>query len=117
MKYRLFIVFSVLALCGCTAEMVEKHGDSIQLLSHDPTHPPKGGVMKYLNTGKDSWRKARRADAEKQMERYCAGPYKITAEGPRSKFGSAMPIGNSVSVEVDQYTYIAFECEKRGVLK
>jgi len=91
--------------------MMETHGDTIQLFKTGQEKPGHGGVIRYLNTGLSSWKQARRADAEKQMQRFCGGTYKITDEGPRSKFGASMPIGNSVSLEVDQYTYVAFECD------
>jgi hypothetical protein len=100
------------ALCtGCAAHMMETRGDKIALFKSPNEKPGKGGVIRYLNTGFDSWKKARRADAERQMEHFCGGPYTITADGPRSKFGASMPIGSSVSFEVDQNTYIAFDCK------
>ena len=95
---------------GCQAHMMETHGDQITLLKLPNAKLGKGGVIRYLNTGLSSWRQARRKDAESQMQHFCGGPYTITAEGPRSKFGAAMPVGNSVSFEVDQYTYVSFEC-------
>jgi hypothetical protein len=110
------IGFCLLAVffTGCAAHMMETHGDTIHLLALKNEKPGKGGVIRYLNTGFDSWKRARREDAEKQMNHFCSGPYTITAEGPRSQFGANMPIGNSVSFEVDQYTYIAFECAKQS---
>ena len=110
-KYLGFCLLAVL-LSGCAAEMMETHGDKIYLLKPANLPPGKGGVVRYLNGGMSSWRDRRRANAEKQMQAFCKGPYKIVAEGPRSKFGADMPIGNNVSLEVDQYTYIRFECEK-----
>lgn len=92
--------------------MVETHGDTIHLFKSPSDKPGHGGVVRYLNRGLESWKRARRTNAEKQMRAYCGGPYRITAEGPRSKFGADMPIGKSVSLEVDQYTYLAFECDK-----
>ena len=108
------IVFAILVAClsGCVAHMVEKHGDSIQLIKLGNERPGKGGVIRYLNGGLKSWRSARRSDAERQMKAFCSGPYRIVEEGPRSKFGADMPIGNSVSVEFDEYTYVRFDCEK-----
>lgn len=97
-------------LPGCTAHMMETHGDTIQLMKTGQEKPGKGGVLRYLNGGIPAWRNARRKNAEKQMQDFCKGPYQITAEGPRSKFGASMPIGNKVSLEVDEYTYVAFEC-------
>lgn len=99
-------------LTGCTAEMMETRGGNIQLI-HLPTEKTgKGGVIRYLNTGMSSWKDARRKNAEKQMKDFCKGAYTITAEGPRSKFGASMPIGSHSSVEVDQYTYLAFDCSQ-----
>lgn len=106
------LVFAVFCT-GCVAHMMETHGDTIQLFASKNDKKGRGGVIRYLNTGFDSWKKSRRADAEKQMEKFCSGPYRITAEGPRSQFGATMPIGSSVSFEVDQYTYIAFECDRQ----
>ena len=101
------------ALCaGCQAHMMETRGDTITLIKAPNTKPGKGGVIRYLNTGFQSWRKARREDALKQMDKFCRGAYTITAEGPRSKFGADMPIGKSVSLEVDEYWYMAFDCQK-----
>ena len=106
-------LFFVAVLCsGCVAHMMETRGDKITILKIGDHKPGKGGVIRYLNTGLDTWKQARRKDAEKQMEKFCGGAYTITAEGPRSKFGASMPIGSSVSFEVDQYTYIAFDCVK-----
>ena len=67
-------------------------------------------MIRYLNRGLALAKKARRADAERQMKEFCKGPYTISAEGPRSAFGADMPIGSRVSLEVDEYTYIRFEC-------
>jgi hypothetical protein len=110
MKKLTALLFFAVLCTGCRANMMETHGDTIQLFKTGQEKPGRGGVVRYLNTGMDSWRKARRTDAEKQMQQFCKGPYTITAEGPRSKFGAAMPIGNHSSLEVDQYTYVAFEC-------
>ena len=90
--------------------MMETHGDKIQLFKTGLEKPGHGGVIRYLVTGPGSFQRARRADAENQMKRFCSGDYVISAEGPRSKFGSSMPIGDKVSFEVDQYWYVAFEC-------
>ena len=108
---KLYALSFLLVLCaGCAAEMMETHGDKIQLFgNHDKT---RGGVIRYLNTGLEAAKKARRSDAEKQMKNFCHGAYKIIEEGPRSKFGASMPIGNKMSLEVDQYTYVRFECGK-----
>jgi hypothetical protein len=111
MKKLLCSVAAIVLLSGCAADMVEKHGDAIHLLKLPGDKPGKGGVIRYLNGGMTAWKQARRANAEKQMQEFCKGPYTITAEGPRSKFGAEMPIGKSVSLEVDQYTYIRFECQ------
>ncbi len=112
MKKRWGVLVVGVLLTGCAAEMMEKHGDTIQLFKTGQEKPGRGGVVRYLNGGLAAWRNARRANAEKQMQAFCKGLYHITAEGPRSKFGASMPIGASVSVEVDQYTYVAFECDK-----
>ena len=90
--------------------MMETHGDTVSLFSPQKDKQGRGGVIRYLNTGFDAWRRSRRQDAESQMQQFCAGPYKVVAEGPRSKFGAAMPIGQSVSFEVDQYWYMSFDC-------
>ena len=110
-----YLLLAVLCT-GCAAHMMETHGDKIQLFKTGQEKPGKGGVVRFLNTGLDAWKRARREDAIKQMQHFCVGPYHITAEGPRSQFGSSMPIGNSVSFEVDQYTYIAFECDQHPAL-
>ncbi len=92
--------------------MMETHGDTLQIFKTGQEKPGKGGVIRYLNTGKKSWANARRKDADKQMQKFCGGTYRIVEEGPRSKFGADMPIGKSVSMEVDEYTYVRFVCEK-----
>lgn len=109
-KRTIGLLLAASLLGGCVAEMMETHGDKIQIIKTGLEKPGRSGVVRYLSNGMDSWRKARRADAEKQMDRFCSGKYEITAEGPRSKFGASMPIGNKVSFEVDQYWYVAFEC-------
>lgn len=110
---RLSLALFVAAGSGCAAHMMETHGDKVQLFKTGREKPGKGGVIRYLSNGPGAIKRARRADAEKQMRTFCAGDYAITAEGPRSKFGAAMPIGNKVSLEVDQYWYVAFECVER----
>jgi len=112
MKKALAVFFLAALFAGCQAHMMETHGGTIQLIKLPNQKPGRGGVVRYLNTGLESWRRARRQDAENQMQRFCAAAYTITAEGPRSKFGSAMPTESHVSLEVDQYWYVAFECEK-----
>lgn len=106
-----WVVLAILC-SGCRAHMMETRGETISLFKSPTQKPGRGGVVRYLNTGFQSWRKARREDALRQMQSFCAGEYRVTAEGPRSKFGAEMPIGNSVSLEVDQYWYIAFDCAK-----
>jgi len=110
MKRTILLFLAAALASGCVAHMMETHGDKVQLFKTGLEKPGRGGVLRYLNTGLESFRKARRADAEKQMRGFCSGDYTVTAEGPRSKFGAAMPIGNKASFEVDEYRYVAFEC-------
>lgn len=107
---RTIILLLMAAGSGCAAHMMETHGDKVQLFKTGQEKPGRGGVIRYLSNGPAAFKRARRADADKQMETFCSGGHTITAEGPRSKFGAAMPIGDKVSVEVDQYWYVAFEC-------
>lgn len=90
--------------------MLETRGDKIQLLKTGSEKPGRGGVIRYLVTGPAAFKKARSEDADKQMRGFCSGDYAVSAEGPRSKFGAAMPIGAKVSFEVDEYWYVAFDC-------
>lgn len=94
---------------GCKAHMLETRGDTIQLLKIGSEKPGRGGVIRYLVTGPAAFKKARSADADKQMRRFCSGDYAVTAQGPRSKLGAAMPVPK-VSFEVDEYWYVAFDC-------
>lgn len=106
--FSLFVIFGL----GCRAHMMETHGDEVTLMNIGKEKGPRGGVIRYLSRGHSSWAKARRSDAERQMKDFCKGPYTVTAEGPRSKFGADMPIGKSVTLEVDEYWYMRFECQK-----
>jgi hypothetical protein len=107
---RTLVIVSVAALLSaCSSQMLETHGDQIQLFKTGQEKPGRGGSLRYLANGLEFAKKARRADAEKQMARFCGGEYAITAEGPRSKFGASMPIPTA-SLEVDQYWYVAFDC-------
>lgn len=90
--------------------MMETRGDTVRLLETGREKPGRGGVIRYLVTGPGAFQRARRSDAEKQMRKFCSGAYSIAAEGPRSKFGAAMPIGGKVSFETGEYWYVAFEC-------
>jgi hypothetical protein len=110
MKRTMLAAFAATLLSGCAAQMLETHGDKVRLLDIGQPKRERGGVLRYLNTGLQSMRKARRQDAEKQMRGFCSGPYSITEEGPRSKFGARMPIGAKASFELDEYQYVAFEC-------
>ena len=110
LRQTLTLLLSATLGSGCVAHMMETHGDQIQLFRTGQEKPGRGGVIRYLNTGLGAFKRARRADAEKQMRAFCPSGYTITAEGPRSKFGSSMPIGNKVSFEMDEYWYVAFEC-------
>src|SRR5258708_29617514 len=68
----------VAVLCmGCTAHMMETHGDKVFLFASAKEKQGRGGVIRYLNTGLDSWKQSRREDATKQMQRFCSGPYRI----------------------------------------
>lgn len=93
--------------------MLETRGDKVQLFKTGREKPGRGGVLRYLRTGPGAFQRARRADAESQMRNFCSGSYTITAEGPRSKFGASMPVGDKVSFEVDEYQYVAFDCPDR----
>lgn len=110
MKRTILAALAAALVSGCAAHMMETHGDKVQLFDIGQPKRERGGVIRYLNTGLQAMRTARRADAEKQMKNFCSGPYSITEEGPRSKFGARMPIGNKASFEVDEYQYVAFEC-------
>lgn len=92
---------------GCAAHMLETHGDAVQLFGEKPR---RGGTIRYLSNGPAAFKRARRADAEKQMRKFCSGGYTVTAEGPRSKFGAAMPVASKVSFEMDEYWYASFDC-------
>ena len=107
-RFAMSIALAVLC-SGCAAHMMETHGDKIELFRLGQPQK-RGGVVRYGNNGFASWKTARRADAERQMREFCKGPYAITAEGPRSKFGADMPIGPHSSLEIDQFTYVRFEC-------
>lgn len=109
MKRLLFPLLAVVLGAACRAHMMETHGDAIQLLKTGQEKPGKGGVIRYLRNGPAAFAKARRADAERQMEKFCGGAYVVTEEGPRSKFGARMPIGGG-GLELDQYQYVAFAC-------
>jgi hypothetical protein len=104
------LALSAAFLSGCASETMETHGDTIQLFHTGLEKPGRGGVVRYLSNGPALFKRLRRADAVKKMKAFCPSGYVITAEGPRSKFGAAMPIGPKVSVELDQYWYIAFQC-------
>lgn len=110
MKRPILLLFMAAFGSGCVAHMMETHGDKVHLFKTGQEKPGRGGVIRYLSNGLSAMKRARRADAEKQMRSFCSGEYTITAEGPRSKFGAKMPIGGKVSVELDEYWYVAFEC-------
>ena len=111
MKIIIYYVLVGILTTGCVAQMVETKGQDIQLFK-PKDQQTRGGVVRYLNTGLTTWKKMRRSDAEKQMQKFCEGAYRIVEEGPRSKFGASMPIGKGVTFETDEYTYVRFECEK-----
>jgi hypothetical protein len=109
---RTFGVLALAAFCaGCKAHMMETRGD-LRLARSGLEKPDRGGVIRYLANGPASFKTARRADAEKQMRKFCGGPFTITAEGPRSKFGAAMPVASKVSLGLDEYWYVAFDCPR-----
>ncbi|UPT74814.1 MAG: hypothetical protein M0D55_03595 [Elusimicrobiota bacterium] len=96
-------------LAGCRAHMLETHGDAVKLFDIGQPKAEKGGFIRYLSTGPKSFRTARRADAEKQMRRFCGGEFAVLEEGPRSKFGARAPIP-AAALEMDEYWYVAFGC-------
>lgn len=110
MKRTIFLALLAAVAAGCKAHMLETRGDKIQLLRTVAEKPGRGGVIRYLVTGPAAFKKARSADADAQMRKFCSGGYSVSAEGPRSKFGAAMPIGGKVSFEMDEYWYVAFDC-------
>jgi hypothetical protein len=96
-------------LAGCTAQMMETRGDKMAIFRSPTEKPGRGGIIRYNNRGKQSWRQARRKDAEKQMEQFCQGAYAITTEGPRSRVNLQQGIGFDA---LDPNQYIAFDCAK-----
>lgn len=92
--------------------MLETRGDALQLFKTGREKPGRGGVIRYLVTGLPSFKKAREADAAKQMTKFCGGPYAVSAQGPRSKLGASVPIPKG-SLEFDEYWYVAFDCQAR----
>ncbi|MDP3541760.1 MAG: hypothetical protein Q8T11_04750 [Elusimicrobiota bacterium] len=110
MKRSLLLLLLASVVAGCKAHMMETRGDKIQLLKAGSEKPGRGGVIRYLVTGPAAFKKARSADADQQMRKFCSGDYAVSAEGPRSKFGADMPIGGKASFEVDEYWYVAFDC-------
>jgi hypothetical protein len=106
---RALLLLAALA-CGCAAKMLETHGDRVQLLKTGQEKPGRGGVISYGSYGPASIKKARRANAEKQMRAFCSGDYAVTAEGPRSKLGASVPTPAKAGVEFDEVWYVVFEC-------
>ena len=104
-----FVMLFGVLLNGCRADMIETRGDKMALFRSPTEKPGRGGVIRYNNRGKQSWRQARRKDAEKQMEQFCQGAYSITAEGPRSQFNLRQGLGFD---PIDPNQYIAFDCAK-----
>jgi hypothetical protein len=90
--------------------MLETRGDAVKLFDIGQPKPEKGGFIRWLANGPKSFRTARRADAEKQMRKFCGGDFTVLEEGPRSKFGSRAPVGSKATFEMDEYWYVAFGC-------
>lgn len=106
---RAALLLLLVSLSACKAHMLETRGDKLQLFKARNEKPGKGGVIRYLVTGPASFKKARKADAEKQMKGFCGGEYAVSAEGPRSKLGASVPIPKA-SFELDEYWYVVFDC-------
>lgn len=81
----------------------------------------KVGVISYLNEGFSSVIEGRRANAERMMEKQCAGPYQIT-----KMMNDAQYVGAYANVSPNVYnagasgfamsmhrnmTYLAFKCQ------
>ncbi len=113
MYKRILLLCLFTFMIGCSATMVSTHGNSTSKYAPSNEKDHSGGLIKYLNQGGSSVIKSRRDDAYKKMYEYCGGNYKITSEGPRDEGGSAMPVGNMVVYDNDQYWYIGFECQKK----
>src|SRR6266566_391570 len=75
-KNAVFCLAAVLC-AGCRAHMMETHGDTVSLFSPQKDKQGRGGVIRYLNTGFDAWRRSRRQDADSQMQHFCGGTYKV----------------------------------------
>lgn len=113
MKKTIAAFLAAAFMTGCRAHMVETHGDQVQLFAAGQVQEGRGGVIRFLANGPGSFKRARRADAEKQMRKFCSDNYTVVEEGPRSKFGSSMPIGGKASFEMDEYWYIRFRCAEK----
>ena len=113
MKTLFFIMLAGGVLSGCIAqraEMVETRGDQIALFRSPTERPGRGGIIRYNDRGKKSWRQARREDAERRMETFCHGGYTITTEGPRSDFQLR---NGMIDIDpLDPNRYIGFDCAK-----
>ena len=109
MKNRWMWIVCSLFCSGCAAHMVETRGDAPALVRSPTEKPGRGGIIRYNDHGKESWRQARRKEAEKQMAQFCQGAYTITAEGPRSQFN----LRNGIGIDaLDADRYMAFDCAK-----
>lgn len=105
---RYLLLTAALLAAGCKAHMIETRGDKVLLIKPKDMKPGKGGVIRYLQTGPQAFRVARKMDAQEQMRRFCGGDYTVADEGPRSKLGASVPI--MASLEMDEYWYVLFDC-------
>ena len=106
------ILVVALAMCGCSAAMVNAPGGQRSAFApiNEAARP---GVVSYLNQGAGFIVRARREDAYKQMHTACGGPYRIDAEGPQAGGGVVTAVGRGSAIYTPtQYWYIQFSCAR-----
>ena len=74
---------------GCTAHMMETHGDTIQLFKTGQEKPGHGGVIRYLNTGLESLGKTR--DVLTPRSKWSTSVVGPTKSRPKGREASSAP--------------------------
>lgn len=105
------ILTTILLLTSCSAKMVVKPGDTSNKYApiNEESRP---GIIRYLNEGVASVKKARRDDAYRKMYEICSGKYKIVSEGAANKQQISTNAYSGVVSGNSEYIYIHFECIK-----
>lgn len=111
---RLLTVLVLVA--GCSAEMVQLPGGTANVANAPVNEQARPGVVRYATDGDKNAEATLRADAYKQMQSACGGPYRILSEDSRNESEGSFTVGQGSSTSESTVSHEGIGKNKRTVV-